>query len=353
MSQFKINSITNKHGDFGPVISGVSTNNSTGCMIIPAGPTEHRGGRGRGIVGGGRNNPSPAVAELTIDMHEIATTGDAVDFGDLVDGNTGAKGGCGSATRAILAGGYDPSPGGLTTQIQYVIMSSGGGANDWGDLAIAKNGIAPGSNDTRGILQGGATPDYTSEMSSINIQSLGNDSNFGSHLEGAIRNSSCAQNGTRGLFGGGQGPSANYFTIVSYVFSTTGSGTKFGNLSVDLNSNTAVSSGIRGVWAGGSSPTLSPLTSNVIEYVTIATEGNATDFGDLTVARRNLSGNTNRIRGTFGGGHPQSSGSGNNTNTIDFITIASTGNAQDFGDLTVIRRCSNSGGSDAHGGLIQ
>jgi len=42
MSQFKINSITNKEGTFGPVISGVSTNNSTGCMIIPAGDTNHR-----------------------------------------------------------------------------------------------------------------------------------------------------------------------------------------------------------------------------------------------------------------------------------------------------------------------
>ena len=29
-----------------PMIAGVSTNNSTGCMIIPAGFTEHRGGRG-------------------------------------------------------------------------------------------------------------------------------------------------------------------------------------------------------------------------------------------------------------------------------------------------------------------
>ena len=351
MSQFKINSITDKSGTSGPVIAGVSTNNSTGCMIIPSGPTEMRGGRGRGIVCGGRNNPSPGAAELTIDMHEIATTGDAIDFGDLVDGNTGAKGGggCGSATRAIIAGGYDPSPGALVTTIQYVVMSSGGGANDWGDLSIAKNGLTPKSNSIRGIFQGGATPDYTSEMSSINIHSLGNDTNFGSHLEGAIRNAGCAQNGTRGLWGGGQGPTANYFTIVSYEFATTGSGTKFGELSQNTTSNTAVSSGIRGVWAGGNTPAV----LDIIEYVTITTEGDAIDFGDLTVARRNLAGCTNRIRGTFCGGHIGASGSGDNRNTIDFITIASTGNAQDFGDLSVIRRCSNAGGSDAHGGLIQ
>ena len=39
MSQFKINSITDRSGYcHNPVISGVSTNNSTGCMIIPAVP---------------------------------------------------------------------------------------------------------------------------------------------------------------------------------------------------------------------------------------------------------------------------------------------------------------------------
>ena len=42
MSQFKINSITNKLGTSGPIISGVSTNNSTGCMIIPTGNTNYR-----------------------------------------------------------------------------------------------------------------------------------------------------------------------------------------------------------------------------------------------------------------------------------------------------------------------
>ena len=42
MSDFKVNSITNKNGDFGPVISGVSTNASSGCMIIPKGNTSKR-----------------------------------------------------------------------------------------------------------------------------------------------------------------------------------------------------------------------------------------------------------------------------------------------------------------------
>ena len=81
MSQFKINSITDKTGTSGPVIAGVSTNNSTGCMIIPAGPTEHRGGRGRLVFVGGYY-PSPHANIGTLDFVDIATIGNATDFGD-------------------------------------------------------------------------------------------------------------------------------------------------------------------------------------------------------------------------------------------------------------------------------
>ena len=72
MSKFKINSITDRSGTSGPVIAGVSTNNSTGCMIIPAGPTEHRGGRGRLVFVGGFY-PSPHANIGTLDFVDIAT----------------------------------------------------------------------------------------------------------------------------------------------------------------------------------------------------------------------------------------------------------------------------------------
>ena len=85
--------------------------------------------------------------------------------------------------------------------------------------------------------------------------------------------------------------------------------------------------GTRGVFAGGlGSPT------NVIDYVTIASPGNATDFGDLTVARGYNSGCSNGTRGITGPGSP--SGGGTANNTLDYITIATPGNATDFGDLT-------------------
>ena len=42
MSDFKVNSITDRSGINGPVFAGVSTNASSGCMIIPKGNTGYR-----------------------------------------------------------------------------------------------------------------------------------------------------------------------------------------------------------------------------------------------------------------------------------------------------------------------
>ena len=280
-------------------------------------------------------------------MHEIATLGNAVDFGDLAKSNTGANGGNSSTTRAVLAGGYE-SPS-LTSRLQFVIMSSSGGAVNFGNLVNGVNGgIGCGSNSIRGIFYGGNNPEYVPFLSHINLQSLGTDSNFGSTLV-AQRNAACAQSGTRAVFAGGDAASGNLFTIQSIEFATLGTPTSFGQLTDDRTGHTAVSSGTRGVFAGGKAPGV----VDTMEYITIATEGNGTDFGDLSAAKRNMSGNNNSVRGTFAGGNLAASGSGSNTNVIEYITIATTGNTQDFGDLTVIRRCANSGGSDAHGGLVR
>ena len=82
-----------------------------------------------------------------------------------------------------------------------------------------------------------------------------------------------------------------------------------------------------------------------MDFITIATTGNSTDFGDLTMARGRLGATSSPIRGIWGGGDQPAQ-----VNTIDFVTIASTGNAVDFGDRTVaVNR--TTGVSNGHGGL--
>jgi hypothetical protein len=84
--------------------------------------------------------------------------------------------------------------------------------------------------------------------------------------------------------------------------------------------------GSRGIIQGGygSSP------SNVIQYITIANTGNATDFGDLTQASDHGTGGSNGSRGLSMGGRV---GGNTRSNNVEYITFASTGNATDWGDL--------------------
>ena len=62
-----------------------------------------------------------------------------------------------------------------------------------------------------------------------------------------------------------------------------------------------------------------------MDYVTIATTGNATDFGNLLAAKSSIAGLASETRGVFSGG--------SSSNVIQYITIATPGNATDFGDL--------------------
>ena len=104
--------------------------------------------------------------------------------------------------------------------------------------------------------------------------------------------------------------------------------------------------GARGVFHSGR--TSSGNDVNTIDFITISTAGNAVDFGDSTQANesQNIGVVSSRTRGLNGGGYSSSS----LQNEIGFLTIATTGNAKDFGDLLSINY-GNSGSSDSHGGL--
>jgi hypothetical protein len=77
----------------------------------------------------------------------------------------------------------------------------------------------------------------------------------------------------------------------------------------------------------------SPATINTIDYITVSTTGNAKDFGDLVSIRLQPGSLSSSTRGLIGGGRNPGV-----TSDIDFVTIASTGNGFDFGDLTAGRR---------------
>ena len=111
-----------------------------------------------------------------------------------------------------------------------------------------------------------------------------------------------------------------------------------------------VGSYTRGVFICGGIADSPEAFSNTIEFITLTTSGEATDFGDATSNTGHINNNSasNTIRGVYH--NPRTTDGGAEKNILEFITIATTGNATDFGDLNYSSR-DGCGLSDSHGGL--
>ena len=134
--------------------------------------------------------------------------------------------------------------------------------------------------------------------------------------------------GTRGLFIGGFTPSPSSSNIIDYITVTSmGNAQDFGDCITNAYTSDACSSHTRAVSASGFTPTILDET----QFVTIATTGNSIAFGELSTTRYYVGALSSSTRGIFGGGSPADS------DVIDYVTIASIGDAVDFGNLTVAR----------------
>ena len=87
--------------------------------------------------------------------------------------------------------------------------------------------------------------------------------------------------------------------------------------------------GTRGLFFGGNNGE----NYDDIEFITISTLGNAQDFGNLTQDKLACGACGSRTRGIAAAGQT----SPGYSNVINFITFSSTGNASDFGDTTSAR----------------
>ena len=296
-------------------------------------PEANTGGT-RGLFGGGAT-PSDEVD--TIDFVNISTTGNATDFGNLSLARD-LLSACASRTRAFWAGGVNPGVAGLN-EVDTVVISSRGNATDFGEN-IPHRGAGGLSDQTRGIfpsVNGGTNVIYY-----INMAATGTREDFGDAYVAAASGGSFASP-TRGVMGGGDSPA--YTNVIQYLtISTLGNTADFGDLSTLRGYVSGASSATRGLFAGGVNPSPSPARVNTIEFVTIASLGDATDFRDLTEASRGIGGASSCTRAVFANGDTGYSAD------IDYVQIATTGNGVDFGDSTQARRGS-AGCSNGHGGL--
>jgi hypothetical protein len=164
----------------------------------------------------------------------------------------------------------------------------------------------------------------------LNYPRLGNASGIWTMKEvtDAVKGGYWPKGGARGVVGG----ECAITNEIEYItITTTGDATDFGNLTVARQLAGAAASHTRGLFACGNTPSY----SDVIDYITIASTGNAADFGDATFAFDSVhAGASNSVRAVFAGGYK----SPNVQNIMDYVQISSLGDATDYGDLTVARQ---------------
>ena len=239
----------------------------------------------RGIHGGGTNNNSNSNH---IEYVTMASSGNSIDFGDLTEQGY-ARAGASSSTRGLFFGGYNPS---LSPKhrplLDYIEIATLGDALDFGDsyLAYDPQGC---SSPTRAIFSGGQSPSGNeSKIEFVTIASKGNSMSFGNLVQG-VYGAASASNPTRGIVAGGYyGPAGNTAHINSLTIASEGNAVYFGDLSLARRSTSAVSNSNRVCIAGGIDNSSNKV--NIIDFITISSTGNAQDFGELGLAREQMSG---------------------------------------------------------------
>ena len=239
----------------------------------------------------------------------------------------------------VLGGGRSGSPTKINT-ISYLEIPSTGISNDFGDLTESVIIAGCCASSTRGIRGGGyATPVNSNVIDYVTIATTSNATNFGD-LTQARHWVMGGGSQTRGIFGGGNAglsPNPNSNVIDYITIASTGNAADFGDLinsyTPTIGSGNAAASPTRLLFAGGSQDVPAPATvQNVIQYVTIASTGDATDFGDLTDNKVRFGVCSSSTRALYGGAGANDTAK---TNSITYVTIATTGNTVDFGDRTV------------------
>jgi len=170
-----------------------------------------------------------------LDYITIASTGNAVDFGDVTIGDGSA--GCSSSTRALW--GKDT--------IVYVTISTLGNGADFGDSTLNRTFVAAFSNSVRGVWGGGRTPTIVNTIDYVTIATLGNAIDFGD-LNSVKDQSSGASSPTRGCFMAGENPTNTAINSIDYItIMSTGNSIDFGDTVGASRVNAACSNGHGGL----------------------------------------------------------------------------------------------------------
>jgi len=299
---------------------------------------------GRAVIAKGNTPSSPNGESKEMGYLNISSLGNSTNFGELTAGRF-LLSRVSSETRGMFAGG-DPGPSSVDI-IDYITIASEGNAIDFGNLLSSGRCAAGASSSTRGLFLG---ENASNVISYVEISTTGNALDFGDLSAPGSPGSkgTGTSSPTRYIhYSGSNSPSEriDFGTIAS-----KGNSVRFGNHIIGgyshegARQNRACSNQTRAVFAGGYVDISPYPVQSLMATITMASEGNAIAFGDLTVARYGVNTTSNQVRGIFAGGGALPGF----FNVIDYINFASSGNATDFGDME--GRVGNAV-SDSHGGL--
>ena len=270
----------------------------------------------------------------------------SLNYMTLPKGDTAQRG----RGRAVSFAGYLSSPGATVEEIIYFDIATSGTSIRFGDLGITQGATgAATASGSRAVYGGGWTSPGV-DISYITIATEGNSIDFGANrTAGKGSYAPGLSNSTRGIFISAQEHPSYLATTDFVTIASTGTCTAFGDVTDNRYSGAASASPTRGIYAGGVQGATSPGT-NFISYCTIATTGSWADFGDLSNGSggyRYTNGSSSNTRSIVYGGNFPGDGA-----EIDYITIGTLGNSVDFGDA--IKSGTHRGGfsNSVRGGAI-
>ena len=304
------------------------------------------GAAGRCVMFGGTFDYPNTDTAKSIDFVNINTLGNAQNFGDLTSARAQTSA-CASATRGLCMGGNYPA----NNIIEYVTIAAGGNSIDFGDCnRDVQYGAGGCSSSTRGFAAGGydSTPGTNlNTIEYVEISTLGNMLDFGDLTNNAFRYGPSFSSPVRGFYIDGYHGSLRK-EINVWTMASKGNSIDWGDATAASNQLGGSSNSVRGVYLVAPD---GPHTCK-IDQVSLASLGNAIYFGDLGRATSaDAATGSTQTRAIFAGGF--ASPALTNMTNIDYVTIMTAGNAQDFGDIagkgagkSLFRGC-----SDSHGGL--
>jgi len=293
-----------------------------------------------GYTSGGHSSPyNPTPGYDVIDKFSLSSDANATDVGNLTQGRCGVSGSS-STSSGYTTGGMAPGTPGASPYsnvIDKFPFSSDANATDVGDLTVDRTTLTGQSSSTNGYASGGVhggRGGFYDVIEKFPFSADANGSDVGDLTIARyyVAGQSSSTNGY--TTGGISSPYARTNIIDKFPFSSDANATDVGDLSVVRVCSAGQSSSTNGYSSGGE------LASNSFDKFPFSSDANATDVGDLTQpVVRQAAGQSSTSSGYVSGGYRDGGGGFPATLLVDIakFPFSSDDNATDVGDLTVAR----------------